>query len=195
MCSRYIKSFRAMRLNYREEKLKERKLRDLQLQEDKTMGIWAKRQLRIELQIAPKQSPLQRARRIRNKRQEEINRIHCNIADRGTEYKSCEKRLTKRLSKCHDDRELETRMVKSSLALPEEEEISRSNSSISLPLVPTKKQTHTRRNSLPMLPQHPPAMPSYINKKSPSLPTIGGNNRTSQLQPVSQQVTSIKSDC
>ena len=196
MCSRYIKSFRAMRLNYREEKLKERKLRDLQVQEDKTMGIWAKRQLRIELQIAPKQSPLQRARRIRNKRQEEINRIHCNIADRGTDYKTCEKRLTKRLSKCHGGRELETRMVKSSLALPEEEEeISRSSSSISLPSVPTKKQTHTRRNSLPILPQHPPAMPSCINKKNPLLPTIGGNNRTSQLHSVSQQVTSIKSDC
>ena len=150
------------------------------------MSIWAKRQLRIELQIAPKQSPLQRARRIRNKRQEEINRIHSNIADRGTEYNTCEKRLTIRLSKCHDGRELETRMVKSSLALPEEEEIPRSSSSISLPPVPTKKQTHTRRNSLPILQQHPPAMPSHVNKKSLSLPTIGGNNRTSQLQPVSQ---------
>ena len=174
-----------MRLNHREEELKERKLRDLQLQEDKTMSIWAKRQLRIELQIAPKQSPLQRARRIRNKRQEEINRIHCNIADRGTEYKTCEKRLTIRLSKCHDERELETRMVKSSLALPEEE-FPRSSSSISLPPVPTKKQTHTRRNSLPILQQHPSAMPSYVTKKSLSLPTIGGNNRTSQLQPASQ---------
>ena len=184
MCSGYIKSFRAMRLNYREEELKERKLKDLQLQEDKTMSIWAKRQLRIELQIAPKQSPLQRARRIRDKRQEEINRIHSNIADRGTEYKSCEKRLTTRLS---NDRELETRMLKSSLALPdEEEEIPRSSSSISLPPVPTKKQTHTRRNSLPILQQHPSAIPPYVNKKSLSLPTIGGNNITSQLQPVSQ---------
>ena len=184
MCSGYIKSFRAMRLNYREEELKERKLRDLQLQEDKTLGIWAKRQLRIELQIATKQSPLQRARRIRNKRQEEINRIHSNTANGETEYKMCEKRLSKRLSKCHSERELETRLVKSSLALPEED-ISRSSSSVSLPAVPTTKQTYTRRSSLPILPQHAPAMPSYITNKSPSLPTIGGSSRTSQV--LSQQ--------
>ena len=150
------------------------------------LGIWAKRQLRIELQIATKQSPLQRARRIRNKKQEEINRIHSNITKGGTDYKMCEKRLSKRLSKCHGERELETKLVKSSLALPEEEEnISRSSSSVSLPAVPTTKQTYTRRSSLPILPQHSTAIPSYITNKSPSLPTIGGNSRTSQA--LSQQ--------
>ena len=87
-----------MRMNVREEELKERRLKELQVQEDKKLGIWAKKQLRIELQIATKQSPLQRARRIRNKRQEEINRIYGGSTNEVTECKSCEKRLSKRFS-------------------------------------------------------------------------------------------------
>ena len=180
MGSGYTNSFRAMRLNFREEELKERKLRELQVQEDKTLGIWAKKQLRIEQEIATKQSPLQRARRIRNKRQEEINRIHSSTASGGTEHKTCERRLSKRLNSCRSEREIETR---SSHALPEED-ISRSDSSISLPSVPAKKQIYTRRYSLPVLSNNPPAISSY-NTKRPSLPTIGGNQRTSQ--PLSHQ--------
>ena len=172
MSSGYINSFRAMRMNFREEKFKEGKLRELQMQEDKTMGIWAKKQLRIEQQIATKQSPLQRARRIRNKRQEEINRIHRSIANGGTEHKTSEKRLSKRLNSCHSERELETRLVKSSLALPGD--ILRSSSSISLPSVPAKKEIYVRRNSLPLIPHSPPTVPLY-KKKTSSLPAIGGN--------------------
>lgn len=41
-----------MRLNVKEEGLKEGRLEDLEVQVDKTMGILAKRQLRIEQQIA-----------------------------------------------------------------------------------------------------------------------------------------------
>ena len=165
-------------MNFREEKFKEGKLRELQMQEDKTMGIWAKKQLRIEQQIATKQSPLQRARRIRNKRQEEINRIHRSIANGGTEHKTSEKRLSKRLNSCHSERQPETRLVKSSLALPEED-ILRSSSSISLPSVPAKKEIYARRNSLPLIPHSPPNVPLY-KKKTSSLPAIGGNHRTSQ---------------
>ena len=57
-----------MRLNINEE-LQERRLGELQRQQNKTLGMWAKRQLGIEQEIATRQSPLQRARRIRNKRQ------------------------------------------------------------------------------------------------------------------------------
>lgn len=180
MCSGYINSFRAMRLNVREEELKEKRLKELQVQEDKVLGVWAKRQLRIEQQIATKQSPLQRARRIRNKRQEEINRIHSSVAK--TEHKTCEKRLSKRLNSCHSVRRLaeETR-----LASPEED-ISRSSSSISLPAVPAEKQMHARRNSLPILYHSPQAILS-CNIKRPSLPSISNgqlsataSRRTSQ---------------
>ena len=51
MYTGYINSFREMRLNVKEEGLKEGRLEDLEVQVDKTMGILAKRQLRIEKQI------------------------------------------------------------------------------------------------------------------------------------------------
>ena len=182
MGSGYTNSFRAMRLNFREEQLKERKLRELQVQEDKILGIWAKKQLRIEQEITTKQSPLQRARRIRSKRQEEMNRIHSNIVSGGTEHKTCERRLSKRLNSCHSEREIETR---SSHALPED--ISRSDSSISLPSVPANKQMHVRRSSLPVLSLSHNS-PAHNNKR-PSLPTIGGNQLVYQRtsQPLSHQ--------
>ena len=165
MCTGYINSFRAMRLNFREEELKERRLKELQVQEDKVLGVWAKKQLRIEQQIATKQSPLQRARRIRNKRQEEINRIHSSVAK--TEHKTCEKRLSKRLNSSHGVRRL---VEETSLASPEED-ISRSSSSISLPAIPAEKQTYARRNSLPILYHSTPAISPCKVKRS-SLPTI-----------------------
>ena len=174
-----------MRLNVREEELKEKRLKELQVQEDKVLGIWAKRQLRIEQQIAVKQSPLQRARRIRNKRQEEINRIHSSIANGVTEHKTHEKRLSKRLNSCHSQRGLEKSLVETSRASPEED-MSRSSSSVSLPAVLTEKQIYARRNSLPILYQSLPAI-SSCNNKSASLPTISsgqvyakGSHTTSQ---------------
>ena len=144
-------------MNVREEDLKERRLRELQIQEDKTMGIWAKKQLRIEQQIATKQSPLQRARRIRIKRQEEINRIHMHSSN---DYKTCEKRLSKRANSC-GERRLER--------ISENYDIERSSSSISLPIVPANNnQTHSKRNSLPTLSYNPKPM-AY---KRSSLPSI-----------------------
>ena len=160
MCSKYIKALRAIRLNAKEE-LEEKELEE-QLQENKIAAIWAKRKLKTEQQIAPKQSPLQRARRVRNKRQEEINRTHNSIANRGTEHKSCEKSL----SNCHSERGLEIRWVQCSVALPEED-ISRS-SEISLPKLPGM---HVRRK-LPTLSRSTPTGPMSRNNKSPSLPTI-----------------------
>ena len=171
--SGYHNSFRAMRLNVKEEELKERRLRELQVQEDKKLGIWAKKQLRIEQQITTKQSPLQRARRIRMKRQEEINRIHMHssIDNRVTDYKTCEKRVSKRLNSFLRDRELE-RNVENELVLPEED-ITRTNSTTSLPVVsPTKKYpslTNSRSRSLPTLLCY---TTSPQKNKRPSLPAI-----------------------
>ena len=173
MCSGYINSFRAMRLNVGEEEQKERRLKELQVQEDKVLGVWAKKQLRIEQQIVTKQSPLQRARRIRNKRQEEINRIHSSIAK--TENKTCEKRLSKRLNSCHGVR----RLVEETSLVSPKEDISKSSSSISLPAIPAEKQTYARRNSLPILYHSTPwpaISPSNV-KRSP-LPTISNGQLT-----------------
>ena len=148
--------------------MKERRLKDLQVQEDKKLGIWAKKQLRIELQIATKQSPLQRVRRIRNKRQEEINRIYSSSTNEGTENRSCEKRLNKRLSNFISERE--------NVLL--EEDITRTISSSSLPVIPVKKQsslTNSRSVSLPTLLCNPP---SPQKGKRPSLPAIDSHKTT-----------------
>ena len=177
MCSRYINAIRATRLNVEKEH-EEIKLRELQMQEDKTMGIWAKRQLRTEQQIATKQSPLQRARRIRNKRQEEINRIHSSIANGGTEHKTSEKRL----NSCHSKRESETRLVKPSHVY--EEDIL--SSSISLPSLPA------RRNSLPKLSQCSLTMPAYNSNKRPSLPIINGQIPVNTFCKTSQPLSCLK---
>ena len=168
-----------MRLNFREEELKERRLKELQVQEDKVLGVWAKRQLRIEQQIATKQSPLQRARRIRNKRQEEITRIQSSAAN--TEHKTCEKRLSKRMNSCHSVRRL---VEETSLASPEED-ISRSSSSVSLPAVPTEKQTYARRNSLPIL-YHGTPPTSLCNVKRTPLPTINNGQLSATSRRTSQ---------
>ena len=161
-----------MRLNVKEEGLKEGRLEDLEVQVDKTVEILAKRQLRIEQQIDTKQSPLQRARRIRSKRQKEINRMHSSIANGGTEHKRCEKKLSKRISSRRSERELETQLEKDSLVLLQED-IS-SSSSISLPKIPVKKQTHARRHSLSLLSSNPPGLlpPTYNDKERTSLPAI-----------------------
>ena len=172
----YYNSFRAMRLNVKEEEMKERRLRDLQVQEDKKLGIWAKKQLRIELQIATKQSPLQRARKIRNKRQEEINRIYSSTTNEGTESKSCEKRLNKRLSNYITERELERSAVKDNVM--SEDDITRTISSSSLPTVSVKKHsslTNSRSVSLPTLLCNPQ---SPQKGKRPSLPAIDSHKRT-----------------
>ena len=162
----------------REEELKERRLKELQVQEDKVLGILAKRQLRIEHQIAVKQSPLQRARRIRNKRQEELRRIHSSINGIGaTEDKTCEKRLSKRLNSCHSERGLVKRLAETNDGLPEEDML-RSSSSISLPAVPAEKQIYTRRNSLPIIYQSLPAI-SQCNQR-PSLPNISNAQRSAK---------------
>ena len=169
--SGYYNSFRAMRLNIKEEEQKERRLRELQVQEDKKLGIWAKKQLRIELQIITKQSPLQRARRIRNKRQEEINKVYGSSSNGITENKSCEKRLNKRLNNFISERELERSTAKNDSVSPEED-ISRTSSSSSLPMVPVKRQsslTNSRSVSLPTLLCNPP---SPQKSKRPSLPVI-----------------------
>ena len=163
MCSKYIKALREIRLDAQEEL--EGQTLERPLQENKIAGIWAKRKLKTEQQIAPKQSPLQRARRIRNKRQEEINRTYSSIANRGTEHKSCEKSL----SNCHSVRGLEIRWVQSSVALPEED-ISRS-SEISLPKLPGMYL----RRKLPTLSHNTstgPNRPMSCNNKNSSLPTI-----------------------
>ena len=180
MCSKYIKALREIRLNAKEE-LEEKELEE-QLQENKIAAIWAKRKLQTEQQIAPKQSPLQRARRVRNKRQEEINRTHSSIANRGTEHKSCDKRL----STCDSDRGLEIKWVQSSVALPEED-ISRS-SEISLPKLP---EMYMRRNSLPTLSSSTPAT-SSCNNKSPSLPTISKQLPAKVFYVRSQPLTRLK---
>ena len=172
MCTGYINSFREMRLNVKEEGLKEGRLEDLEVQVDKTVGILAKRQLRIEQQIDTKQSPLQRARGIHSKRQEEIDRMHSSVTNRGTEYKRCEKKLSKRSSSSHSEKELETQLEKDSLVLLQED-IS-SSSSISLPKIPIKKQTHAKRHSLPVLSSNPPGVlaPTHNDRKKSSLPAI-----------------------
>ena len=158
MCSKYIKALREIRLDAKEEL--EKKTVEEQLQESKITGIWATRKLKVEQQIAPKQSPMQRTRRIRSKREEEINRIRGNNANGGTKHKSHKKRL----STCHSTGELEIRWVKSSVALPEEG-ASRS-SEICLPKPP---EMHTRK--LPTLSCSTPAT-SSCQSKSSSLPTI-----------------------
>ena len=152
ICDGYYNSFQAIQQNIREEKLKERRLRELQIQEDKKLEIWAKRQLRIEQQIDTKQSPLQRARRIRNKRQEEINRIHGSIGNGVTEHKACENKLSRRLNSCHIERQADAGLEETDLVVPEKDV--RTSSSNSLPITPVKKQailTPSRSNSLPML--------------------------------------------
>ena len=161
-----------MRLNIKEEGLKEGRLEDLEVQVDKTMGNLAKRQLRIEQQIDTKQSPLQRARGIHGKRQEEIDRMHSSIANGGTEHKRCEKKLSKRSSSSHSERELEAQLEKDSLVLLQED-IS-SSSSISLPKIPVKKQTHAKRHSLPVLSRNPPGVlpPTHNDSERLSLPAI-----------------------
>ena len=180
MCSKYIKALSEIRLDAKEEL--EGQTLEGPLQENKIAGIWAKRKLKTEQQIAPKQSPLQRARRIRNKRQEEINRTHNSIANRGTEHKSCEKSL----SNCHSERGLEIRWVQCSVALPEED-ISRS-SEISLPKLPGM---HVRRK-LPTLSRSTPTGPMSRNNKSPSLPTISKQLPTEVFYVRSQSLTHLK---
>jgi len=162
--SGYYNSFRAMRLNIKEEELKERRLRELQVLEDKKLGIWAKKQLRIEQQITTKQSPLQRARRIRNKRQEEINRIYGSSTNgvNITEYNTCEKRLSKRLNNLLSGRELERSV--------EDKDISRTSSSSSLPTVKRQSSlTNSRSVSLPTLLYN---TTSPQKNSRPSLPAI-----------------------
>ena len=190
-----------MRMNYREEKFKEGKLRELQMQEDRTMGIWAKKQLRIKQQIPKEQSPLQRARRIHNKRQEEeINRIHRSIANRGTEHKTSEKRLSKRLNSCHSERELETSLEKICLASPEEDvTLSRTSSSSSLPIIPVEKQTvltQSRSKSLPILFCNP-TTPPFKNKR-PLLPPMDQPPKTchkSKQTLANQKLSPLKLNC
>ena len=152
----YYNSFQAMQQNAREEKIKESRLKELQAQEEKKLEIWAKRQLRIEQQIDTKQSPLQRARRLLNKRKEEINRIHSSITNGTDEHKTCEKRLSRRLNSCHSERRLDaSSLEETDLVLPEiNVKLSKSSSSSSLPITPVKKQTiatPSRSNSLPLL--------------------------------------------
>ena len=169
----HCNSFQAMRLNFREEKIKEGRLRELQIQEDRALEIWAKRQLRIEQQIDAKQTPLQRARRIRNKRQEEIDRIHGNIVNREAEHnKTCEKRLSKRLNSGHSETGLEAGLERIDLALPEGDvKLPRTSSCDLLPIIPAKKLlTQSRSKSLPVLFSNP-TTPSSKSKRS-SLPPI-----------------------
>jgi len=164
-CNGYYNSFRAMRLNVKEEELKDKRLKELQVQEDKTMGIWAKKQLRIEQQIITKQSPLQRARKIRNKRQEEINRVQTN------EYNTCEKKLSKRPNNILSEGKQEASLENTNLVLPDD--IPRSGSSISLPALPVKEQTRYRSKSLPIL-FHNQITSSHSNNRRLLLPTING---------------------
>ena len=198
-CNGYYNSFQAMRMNYREEKFKEGKLRELQTQEDKTMGIWAKKQLRIEQQIPTEQSPLQRVRRIRNKRQEEINRIHSSIANGGTEHKTSEKRLSKRLNSCHSERELETSLEKNCLASPEDDTLSRTSSSSSLPIIPVEKHTvltQSRSKSLPILFCNPTTPP--FKNKMPLLPPMDQPPKTchkSKQTLANQKPPPLKPNC
>ena len=170
----YYNSFQAIQQNAREEKLKERRLKELQVQEDKKLEIWAKRQFRIEQQIDTKQSPLQRARRIRNKRQEEINRIHSSIANEVTENKTCEKRLSRRLNSCHNERQLDASLEETDLIPEKDVRLSRTSSNNSLPIIPVKKQailTPCRSKSLPMLLSNPTTTLPCKNRRL-SLPPI-----------------------
>lgn len=176
ICDGYYNSFQAMQQNIREEKIKERKLKELQAQEDKKLEIWAKRQLRIEQQIDTKQSPLQRARRLRNKRQEEINRIHSSVTNGATEQKTYEKRLSRRFNSCHTERQQGADLEESDILTPEKDaRLSRTSSTNSLPVMPIKKQailTPCRSNSLPMLlPSNPTTTPPTKNRRL-SLPPI-----------------------
>lgn len=170
-----------MRMNVREEELKERRLKELQVQEDKKLGIWAKKQLRIELQITTKQSPLQRARRIRNKRQEEINRIYGTSENEVTDYKSCEKRLNKRFSNFLSERRLEKSSLENNDFVLPEEDIARTNSSSSLPVVPIKRQsslTNSRSVSLPTLLCSPPSPQKGKRTSLPAIDSHRPNHRT-----------------
>lgn len=188
----YCNSFRAMRLNIKEEKQKEQKLKDLQIQEDKKLGIWAKKQLRIEQQIAVKQSPLQRARRIRTKRQEELQRICMNIENSIPEHKPTERKLS--LRKCSNEKVLET------LELEEEgDDISRTSSRSSLPTVPVKNRslTNSRSASLPTL----LCNSASPHKKRMSLPSISApqsasvHSKHSTRQPVHKLLPPLKRNC
>ena len=172
----YCNSFQAIQQNAREEKIKERRLKELQAQEDKRLEIWAKRQLRIEQQIDTKQSPLQRARRLLNKRQEEINRIHSSITNGIDEHETCEKKLSRRLNSCYSERRLNARSLEETdLVLPEiNVKLSKSSSSSSLPLTPVKKQTistPSRSNSLPLLLTTPSCKSKRLSLPSIALPT------------------------
>ena len=168
-----------MRMNVKEEELKERRLKELQIQEDKKLGIWAKKQLRIEQQIVTKQSPLQRARRIRNKRQEEINRIYSSSTNEVTECKSCEKRLSKRFSNFISENGLEKSGLENNDIILPEQDISRTNSSSSLPMINRQSSlTNSRSVSLPTLLC---SSSSTQKNKRPSLPAIDShkiNHRT-----------------
>ena len=170
----HCNSFQAMRQNFREQKIKEGKLRELQIQEDRILEIWAKRQLRIQQQIDTTQSPLQRVRRIRNKKQEEIDRIHSNIASRETERKkTCEKRLTKRLNSGHSEIGQEASLERIDLALPQGDvELPRTSSCDLLPMIPANKQliTQSRSKSLPEIFSNPTTPPS--KSRRPSLPPM-----------------------
>lgn len=169
ICDGYYNSLQAMRLNAREEKVKEGKLRELRVQEDKKLENWAKKQFRIEQQIATKQSPQQlRARRILNKRKEdlEIRRIHNNNINGVAGH---EEILSQRPNNCFSERKL-----KASLEKTDYEDILRTNSTSSLPIIlPAKKQstlTQSRSTSLPLLFCNP-TTPLCKNKR-PSLPPI-----------------------
>lgn len=98
--------------------------------------------------------------------------MHSSIANGGTEHKRCEKKLSKRSSSSHSERELEAQLEKDSLVLLQED-IS-SSSSISLPKIPVKKQTHAKRHSLLVLSSNPPGvLPSPHNDSERlSLPAI-----------------------
>ena len=191
--SGYCNSFRAMRLNIKEEKQKEQRLKELQIQEDKKLGIWAKKQLRIEQQIAIKQSPLQRARRIRTKRQEELQRICMNIENGIPEHKPIERKLS--LRRCSNEKILEP------LELEEEDDdISRTSSRSSLPTVPVTKHkslTNSRSTSLPTL----LCNSTTPNKKRTSLPSISApqsasvHTRSSTQQQVHKLLPPLKRNC
>ena len=149
----YYNSFQATRQNVKEQVLEEKRLKQLQFQEDKNLEIWAKKQLRIEQQIDTKQSPLQRARRICIKRQEEINRINSSNVNGVTEHKTCEKRLHKRLYSCHSGTPVQASLEKTELKLAEDAKILRNRPSSSnlLPIIPVKKQTTpSRKNTVPV---------------------------------------------
>jgi len=182
-----------MRLNVKEEKQKEQRLKELQIQEDKKMGIWAKKQLRIEQQIAIKQSPLQRARRIRTKRQEELQRICMTIENGIPEHKPIERKLS--LRRCSNEKVLEH------LELEEEDgDISRTSSRSSLPTVPVVKNkslTNSRSTSLPTL----LCSSTSTDRKRTSLPSISvpqsasAHTRNSKQQQIQKLLPPLKRNC